>query len=211
MDTAERLFADQTFHGVSLREITQAASVNLASVNYHFRNKESLFREVFLRRVRPLNALRLSLLDEARAQAGTRPPPLEKIIEALARPLFDLHRSTDTGGRYFVQILSRGISEPLQITKQLLAEEYHPVLTKFGQLIRRHAPQLSPAEFLWRLSFVVGAMHHTLATFQQMPFLTRGICRSDDHESALAHFITHSVATFLAPPTLAFGLSPSHP
>lgn len=185
---------------MSLREITDAAQVNLAAVNYHFGDKETLFREILLRRIRPLNVLRLSLLDEACSQSGTEPPPLEKIIEIMTQPLFDLHRSPGGGGRSFVQILSRSLSEPLSITNQLITEEYNPTLSRFGQLIRRHAAQLSPEEFLWRLSFVVGAMHHTLATLHQMSTLTRGICRSDDYASALAYFTAHSVATFCAPP-----------
>ncbi len=42
MDAAETLFADQGFHATSTRQITSAAHVNLASVNYHFGSKEKL-------------------------------------------------------------------------------------------------------------------------------------------------------------------------
>lgn len=170
-------------------------------MNYHFGDKEELYREVILRRIRPLNAQRLALLDDVCTQAENTLPPLENIIRILAKPIFDLHSEQESGGRAFVQILSRGLTDPFSITNQLLAQEYNPVLNRFGQLIRRHAPQLSPEEFLWRLSFIIGAMHHTLATLHQMTALTRGICRSDDYEGALARFITHSVITFQAPST----------
>ncbi|HBR95917.1 MAG TPA: TetR family transcriptional regulator, partial [Gammaproteobacteria bacterium] len=36
LTTAETLFAEQGIANTSLRHITQAAQVNLASVNYHF-------------------------------------------------------------------------------------------------------------------------------------------------------------------------------
>jgi AcrR family transcriptional regulator len=183
--------------------ITEAAKVNLAAVNYHFGDKETLFREVILRRIQPLNALRLAMLDEACVSAGSAPPPLEQIIRILAEPIFDLHRKPHTGGRAFVQLLSRGPTEPLSIINKILADEYHPLLNRFGQVIRRHAPQLSPEEFLWRLSFIIGAMHHTLATLHQMNVLTRGICRSDDYDGALARFIAHAGITFKAPPASA--------
>ena len=196
------LFADHGFHGVSFRQINSAAKVNLAAIHYHFGDKETLYRETVLRRLRPLNALRHALLDEACAQDGAVPPALEKIVELLARPLFDLHRSSGSGGRSFVQIISRGPTEPLSVITQLFLNEYNPMITRFGQLIRRHVPQLSPEEFLWRLSFVVGAMHHTLAILHQMTGLTHGICRSDDYEGSLARFIAHSAATFRAPPTV---------
>jgi hypothetical protein len=46
----------------------------------------------------------------------------------------------------------------------------------------------------------MGAMHHTLATLHQMSELTRGICRNDDHESALRRFLEFAVVTFQASP-----------
>jgi len=42
---AHKLFADKGYNGVSIREISKAADVNVAAINYHFENKENLFRE----------------------------------------------------------------------------------------------------------------------------------------------------------------------
>lgn len=47
LDEAEALFAEKGFHAVTVREITKAAHCNLASVNYHFGNKQNLYLEVF--------------------------------------------------------------------------------------------------------------------------------------------------------------------
>jgi AcrR family transcriptional regulator len=46
MDAARVLFALQGFEGTSIREIASQADVNVASVNYHFTNKEKLFSEI---------------------------------------------------------------------------------------------------------------------------------------------------------------------
>lgn len=43
---ARILFADHGFEGTSIRDIAKAADVNVASVNYHFSNKENLFSEI---------------------------------------------------------------------------------------------------------------------------------------------------------------------
>lgn len=43
---ARILFADNGFEGTSIRDIAKAADVNVASVNYHFSNKEKLFGEI---------------------------------------------------------------------------------------------------------------------------------------------------------------------
>lgn len=46
MEVARILFANQGFEGTSIREIATQAEVNVASVNYHFSNKENLFNEI---------------------------------------------------------------------------------------------------------------------------------------------------------------------
>ena len=71
LDAAEELFSEQGIDGVSLRAITQAAAVNLASVHYHFGSKEALAKAVFVRRIGVINRERLELLDECERRAGT--------------------------------------------------------------------------------------------------------------------------------------------
>jgi AcrR family transcriptional regulator len=43
LDAAGPLFAERGFDAVGVREITRAADMNTAAVNYHFRNKEELY------------------------------------------------------------------------------------------------------------------------------------------------------------------------
>lgn len=43
-----RLFAQQGFKKTSTRELSQAASVNIASISYYFGDKAGLYREVFM-------------------------------------------------------------------------------------------------------------------------------------------------------------------
>ena len=46
LDAAAALFAEQGFHGTTVREIADRAGVNLAAGNYHFGSKRALYLEV---------------------------------------------------------------------------------------------------------------------------------------------------------------------
>ncbi len=47
LSSANSLFAKHGFEGTSVREIASQADVNLAAINYHFKNKEKLYWDVF--------------------------------------------------------------------------------------------------------------------------------------------------------------------
>lgn len=46
LQVAHRLFGQKGYDSVSVREISKAADVNISAINYHFENKENLFKEV---------------------------------------------------------------------------------------------------------------------------------------------------------------------
>jgi AcrR family transcriptional regulator len=62
LDSAERLFADRGYSATSVRDITTAASVNLAAVQYHFGSKAALLRAVVIRRSIGINRERIEML-----------------------------------------------------------------------------------------------------------------------------------------------------
>jgi AcrR family transcriptional regulator len=134
---AEASFAQHGYDGASLRQITQAANVNLAAVNYHFGDKQSLYCEVITRRFRPINEGRLARLRDAEQVAGGAPVPLAVIIDLLVRPVFELGQDTVNGGHHTIRIIGRSLTEPQPFMEELLSKEFQPVMARFGQAVRR--------------------------------------------------------------------------
>ena len=66
LQAAEQLFSERGIDAVSLREITQAADVNIAAVHYHFGSKAAVLDKIFERRARPIAEARLRLLAAVR-------------------------------------------------------------------------------------------------------------------------------------------------
>src|ERR1700690_363223 len=86
MDAAEKLFARSGFHGTSLRDITAAAGVDLALVNYHFGSKKQLLTAVIERRGTVLNEERLRRLAQVRLDAAPHAPRPEAVADAFFDP-----------------------------------------------------------------------------------------------------------------------------
>lgn len=168
LDTAERLFAEEGFAATSLRTITTEAGVNLASVNYHFGSKDTLLFEVLGRRVRPINEVRLRLLDEIEADSGENVPELEKIIRAFLEPAFESLAASRDRGTKFVQLIGRMHVETSDKIREMFIEQFKDVIHRFTFAIRRVFPELSLEEVRLRLFFVVGAMAHTLVWSQKI-------------------------------------------
>src|SRR6187431_1863068 len=95
LDAAESLFMEHGFEATSLRAITAAAGVNLASVNYHFGSKEELFQAVLTRRLDPMNQERLDLLTRLEHEAGSAPLRCDRILSAMFVPALRLARDPE--------------------------------------------------------------------------------------------------------------------
>src|ERR1700742_3276518 len=77
LDVAERLFAESGVARTTVRAITAEAAANVAAINYYFRSKDDLYREVVNRRLGPLNEERARRLADCLTQAGGEQPDVK--------------------------------------------------------------------------------------------------------------------------------------
>ena len=158
LNVAEQLFAENGLERVSVRDITNAAHVNLGSINYHFGSKDKLIAEMFERRLIPMNSERIRRLDEAEKAAGNAPASVEAILEAFIRPTIEFSASGST----FTRLLGRILSEPRPCVEALCKNHFDPVRARFDAALILALPHLTKRDIFWRLSFTFGALHHWL-------------------------------------------------
>ena len=194
LGAAETLFARHGFAGASLRQVTAAANVNLAAVNYHFGSKDNLIEEVFRRRLDELNARRLAALAAATAKAEL---DLEDVLAAFVRPALEL--SLDQPGDHaFMRVLARAFAEHDERLRKFLSDNYGHVLREFAVVFARLLPLLDKEELYWRLDIITGALTHSMADFG--PMKRRGSVSEEVHrERTATHLIRFAAAGLRAP------------
>ncbi|MGH8095470.1 MAG: TetR family transcriptional regulator [Chthoniobacterales bacterium] len=194
LNATERLVAAHGFEATSLRAITAAAGVNLAAVNYHFATKDALIVAMLNRRMKPLNEARIALLDRFEKEAAGAPVEVEKILEALFRPVLELIARPSKGGRNFLRLLALCLAEPGAYLKPLVQKEFAEKNRRFHRALRRSLPGLSEVETHWRLHFAHGAFFHAVAHSQLLEFSSGGRCCLTNCEAVLKRTINFCAA-----------------
>ena len=194
LDAAEILMAERGPGETSLRDITAAAGVNLAAVNYHFQSKDALLRAVVDRRVIPLNKRRIEMLDAAEAAAGENAPDLQRVIEAFLYPPLELL----TTAPQFVPMMGRIYTEP-QFVEEIIRKHMLPMKTRFVSAFQRACPHLSELEIFWKMHFCIGAMTHLMGGCNLIRASSDGACDPSDLPSTKRHLIAFLAAGFRAP------------
>lgn len=191
---AERLFALNGFSGVSVRDITAEAGVNLAAVNYHFGSKDGLLFEIFRHRSAELNRTRARMLHEAADAHGGR-PPVRAILEALIAPPA-LWLDPEGDHRIAIQFLIRARSEGTEQIREVLRTDVSH-LKRFADALMEARPDLPAEEIHWRLHFVLGLIHQNRsAELERLAIVSQGQCRMNDVRELTRRMVDFATAGF---------------
>jgi AcrR family transcriptional regulator len=193
LDAAEALFMEHGFEATTLRQITAAARVNLAAVNYHFGSKDELFEAVLTRRLDPMNQERVALLTRFEREAAPDALTPEKILAAMFIPALKLARDRERGGKNFLRLLGRAYADPAPFIRRFLSAQYAVMIARFKGAFARALPQLPAKELSWRLHFVMGALSYTLAGTDAL----RLIAELNPRESGNDELLLRRLAPFL--------------
>ena len=199
LDAAELLFTEHGFDATTLRQITAAAGVNLAAVNYHFGSKEALIREVFRRRLTWLNQQRLQALDRLEAEAAGAPLKPSRLLEVFFGVALKMAADTEGGGRTFMRLLGRTYTKPSEFVRGFLAEEYAAVIARFKAALIKALPGVPGEEILWRFHFMLGAMSYAISGVDALHIVAQAALDDGDAEALYARLMSFMLGGLRAP------------
>jgi AcrR family transcriptional regulator len=197
LDAAERLFARHGFYGISVRDITEEAGVDVALVSYHFGGKRELFAAVFQRRAELLNPERLAMLEEVRRAALPGVPTLEDIVNAFTYPLLERSARGGPGWKSYFALVAQVNNSP-EWAPVLMTQHFDPLVARFIAVLREALPGCSAREIYWGYQFLTGALTLTFAETGRIDTLSGGLCKSSDLDSVHERLAPYVAAGFRA-------------
>ncbi|MBP1849461.1 TetR/AcrR family transcriptional regulator [Rhizobium halophytocola] len=197
MESAIRLFSQNGYNAVSLRDIAKEAGANVGSLSYHFGSKANLLREVYERHTRPMNARRLELLGEARriSDDGER---LLAILRAYVVPAYLTSTEGDGGGAEFTRMRAILSAEGNADAQAIIANAFDATSHAFIEAISGCLPGAPVDGLVWRSQFLLGALYYALINPDRVTRLSNGLADGNDHAAAVEHLVNATYASFRA-------------
>jgi len=188
LDAAIRLFADAGFKRVTVRAICRAAHANVAAVNYHFRNKLGLYREVTEVGITVLQET--TTLAVQAASTGTPEEKLSAYIRVVTERLVG-----STGHEWLQRFIAREMADPTPALASLVDRGLRPRLEHLGRIIGEIL-QLPPDDP--RVLECVTSTHAQILMFRDNPIThrlrVRAKLRAPTPEEIADHITTFSLA-----------------
>ena len=149
LKTAVKLFAEGCYEATSIRTLAAQAHVKQAAINYHFKTKDGLYREVLRDAIYALTEDQLSHPQET--QAMPRERALGEFVRQQLRPL----SARDDVTRY-IHILNWEAVQPTAVYHKLVSEEANPFLGFAIDLMRRFMPEADQGTLTMAAVWLVG-------------------------------------------------------
>jgi AcrR family transcriptional regulator len=196
LDSAETLFAQRGYYGVSLRDITADSGTSLNLVRYHFGSKDDLFRAVTARRVDAMNEALLQSL--AAAQARGTPMRPSHIISAYTTAFSQLNSQRTSWHNYLKLLIHSDslVDRPELISH--LRESYQPVFDRYVAAFE--AADMSHENACWSVYFMQTSVAQLAADVYSCAQLSRGVCdpmAKGGLEKRLEAFIASGLTGFI--------------
>lgn len=195
LNAAEYLFATSGFAETSMRQITNKAGVNLASINYHFGSKKDLIQDVldrYLAQLLPSVNKKLDVLVTSKSQVE-----VEEVLRCFKQPLLDLEKINAGGTVFFLSLLGRGYVDVQGHLRKFITDKYRNEIQQLRAVFRQTLPDISEQELFWRLHLTLGTSVFTLAASDALKEIAKADFQQElDTEQLLEQIIPFVSAGF---------------
>jgi AcrR family transcriptional regulator len=179
-----------------MRDIVNAANVNLSAVNYHFGSKDELIAELFTTRSVLMNRERLKELKLAEAAGNGRAAP-DAIFAALVGPTLRGCLGPDQQRSDAARFMIRASLESVAPIRRIKNREVDH-LRRFAAAIMRALPEHEAVDIFWSLHFALAMAHQTIRDTERLERLSDGACDLDDVDDIAARIVEASVIALAA-------------
>lgn len=179
LDTAESLFAEKGYFGVSIRDITTAAALRSASINYHFGSKENLFIAVVGRRIEPLAAARLERLESLTVDPTRPEESVRAVVEAFVEPMLEFAESDDPGWRNYCILVAHLAVQKIW-SENVVSAEFDAHASQFIDAIQQTFPDAEPFRVHCAFQFLLSTLLYAVCGNERLDTLSEGRFESRD-------------------------------
>ena len=127
LEEARTLFAAQGFRRVTVREICRAANANVAAVNYHFGDKQGLYRKLIDEAVVIMR--QTSQQAEAAGDGGNAEQRLRAFIRVF------LQRVGSKSAPWIHQLMAHELAEPTEALDDVISQVIEPRIRYMSELV----------------------------------------------------------------------------
>lgn len=194
LDTAEDLFSQLGYFGVTIKDVADKMGIHPALIHYYYDGKKALFDAVFGRRVEYAVTARTAGLDAYEAEAGDH-PTVEGALRAYYDGAFDVYINGDEGWRNFGRIFAQVNNAP-GYGAEKMDTFFDPLVLRLIGLLQRALPDAEPEDLFWSFQFTSGAYTLILSRTGRIDRLSGNLCASDDFEAVRERFVTFMAGGF---------------
>lgn len=195
LDAAEELFAEHGFDGVTVRQVTRKANVDVALAHYYFGTKRGLFNSVFLRRAAILNDARLKAIDDFQINPGPGGATIEGFIQAFLDPVIERWAKGGPGWKSYLAIVAQVNNTP-KWGGETMARYFDPVIHRLIDALRGIMPGAHDIDLYWSYQFLSGTLTLTFAETGRIDRLSSGLCHSSDYQAVRDRMAPFAAAGF---------------
>lgn len=180
IEVAGPIFADHGYHAPTIRQITERAGVNLAAINYHFRDKEELYFRVLQ------HAYQAVSFEMGSSGAGSPAERLRAYIQNFLRLLLDPARPEWHG-----RLVAREMSQPTPALDQLIEQSLRPRCNQLRAILTDLLPDNIPWETRIRIGLsIVGQCLIYSQNRASLERLFPEVAHGENAAAAIAEHIT---------------------